>query len=165
MITIFKNIYETTQPYHIELDVELERIRTGQYKEQIEHIRSLKDKRARDKNKEQLPSVLFSGKFNGRTDDTLIEHSGLICLDFDGTTDKEGLINEYTLAAFLSPSGNGVKVLVKIPKDAPNHHAFGLSLHKKKAAAAVNIVIVLFITVTFITQSFYGPDIKKSKKF
>ncbi len=124
MITIFKNIYETTQPYHIELDVELERIRTGQYKEQIEHIRSLKDKRARDKNKEQLPSVLFSGKFNGRTDDTLIEHSGLICLDFDGTTDKEGLINEYTLAAFLSPSGNGVKVLVKIPKDAPNHKGY-----------------------------------------
>jgi len=51
------------------------------------------------------------------------------------------------------------------PKEAPNHPALGLSLHTNKAAAAVNIVIVFFITVIFITQPFYGPEIKKSKKF
>lgn len=51
------------------------------------------------------------------------------------------------------------------PKEAPNHPALVFSLHTKKAAANVNIVIVLFISVTFITQSFYAPEIKKSKNF
>jgi hypothetical protein len=62
----------------------------------------------------------------------------LICLDFDGYTkqkellqDKENLSkNKYVFSVFISPSGNGLKVLVKIPADAENHTSFFNSLEK-----------------------------------
>jgi hypothetical protein len=62
----------------------------------------------------------------------------LICLDFDGYTkskellqDKENLSkNKYVFSVFISPSGNGLKVLVKIPADAENHTNYFNSLEK-----------------------------------
>jgi hypothetical protein len=85
-----------------------------------------------------LPAVCFSGTFNKRTDDSIIEHSGLICLDFDGyerqkelLNDKETLTkNKYVYSVFISPSGNGLKVLVKIPSDPENHTNYFNSLDK-----------------------------------
>jgi hypothetical protein len=62
----------------------------------------------------------------------------LICLDFDGYTknkellqDKENLTkNKYVFSVFISPSGNGLKVLVKIPADPENHTNYFNSLEK-----------------------------------
>jgi DNA-binding transcriptional MerR regulator len=59
-------------------------------------------------------------------------------LDFDGYTkqkellqDKENLSkNKYVFSVFISPSGNGLKVLVKIPADAENHTMYFNSLEK-----------------------------------
>jgi hypothetical protein len=59
-------------------------------------------------------------------------------LDFDGYTkqkellqDKENLSkNKYVYSVFISPSGNGLKVLVKIPADAENHTMYFNSLEK-----------------------------------
>jgi len=50
-------------------------------------------------------------------------------LDFDGYEKKKDLLaakqkyseNEFVYVVFLSPSGNGLKVLVKIPQDEDNH--------------------------------------------
>ena len=57
-------------------------------------------------------------------DKSCIEHSGFICLDFDKTTKEEILQNsKYIYAAFLSPTGTGVKVLVRIPADISTHGA------------------------------------------
>lgn len=71
-------------------------------------------------------------------DTSLTEHSGLICLDFDGypkvktmLDDKAAISkNPYVFAVFISPSGNGLKVLVKIPKDKDNHVNYFQSLQK-----------------------------------
>jgi hypothetical protein len=72
--------------------------------------------------KKQLPAYSFSGVFTARNDKSCIEHSGFICLDFDKTTKEEILKNsKYIYAAFLSPTGTGVKVLVRIPADIASH--------------------------------------------
>ena len=138
-ITIFQNIKETTTPYHVDVSVSLDRIKTtGASKELVKRIRKEKDKSKRNELKKMLPAICFSGTFNKRVDTSLTEHSGLICLDFDGypkvktmLDDKAAISkNPYVFAVFISPSGNGLKVLVKIPKDKDNHVNYFQSLQK-----------------------------------
>lgn len=137
-ITIFKTINDTSTPFHRNVRVILERIRNGETKELVKKIRSEKRKAERNELKKLLPAICFSGTFKKRLDDSLIEHSGLICLDFDGyekqkqlLNDKETLSkNKYVFSVFISPSGNGLKVLVKIPADAENHKNYFNSLEK-----------------------------------
>ncbi len=84
MITIFKNIKSTATPYHREIEIAFERIKSGKSRELVEKIRNEKDKEKRNELKMQLPSICFSGVFTKRAADYCIEHSGYICLDFDG---------------------------------------------------------------------------------
>ena len=93
MITIFKNIKETETPYHREINFILDRIRNGSSKERVKLIRQEKDKTLRNKIKQDLPAICFSGKFNKRSDTSLLEHSGFICLDFDGYKTKKDLMS------------------------------------------------------------------------
>lgn len=137
-ITIFQNIKETATPFFKDVRIILDRIREGKTKELVKKIRAEKRKPERNELKKQLPAICFSGTFNKRADNALIEHSGLICLDFDGYVkqkellqDKENLSkNKYVYSVFISPSGNGLKVLVKIPADAENHTNYFNSLEK-----------------------------------
>ena len=135
-ITIFKNIMETSTPFFREVGVVLHRIKEGASKELVKKIRLEKDKSKRNEIKKDLPAVGFSGKFNKRNDNSLQEHSGLICLDFDGypktkllLEDKETFTKDkFVFSVFISPSGKGLKVLVKIPQDADNHSNYFNSL-------------------------------------
>jgi len=139
-VTIFQNIRDTDTPFFRDVHVILERIKdgAGATKDLVKRIRLEKSKPERQELKKQLPAICFSGTFNKRTDASLLEHSGLICLDFDGYTkqkellqDKENLSkNKYVFSVFISPSGNGLKVLVKIPADAENHTMYFNSLEK-----------------------------------
>jgi hypothetical protein len=137
-ITIFQNIKETSTPFYRDVRVILERTKEGATKELVKKIRAEKRKPERNELKKQLPAICFSGTFTKRADSALIEHSGLICLDFDGyqkqkelLQDKENLCkNKYVYSVFISPSGNGLKVLVKIPADAENHTNYFNSLEK-----------------------------------
>lgn len=138
-VTIFKNIKETITPYHVELDIILNRIKEGSdSKVLVQKIRKEKKKSDRNELKKLLPAICFSGTFNKRADNSLIEHSGIICLDFDGypnfkslMQDKDNLSkNKYVYAVFVSPSGNGLKILIKIPADAENHTKYFNSLEK-----------------------------------
>jgi len=102
-ITIFQNIRDTDTPFHREVGVILDRIRQGATKELVKRIRNEKDKSERNELKKQLPAICFSGTFTKRADSAIIEHSGLICLDFDNypkakemLQDKENLSkNKY----------------------------------------------------------------------
>jgi hypothetical protein len=139
-VTIFQSIRDTDTPFFRDVHVILDRIKegAGATKDLVKKIRLEKRKPERQELKKQLPAICFSGTFNKRTDASLIQHSGLICLDFDGYTkqkellqDKENLSkNKYVFSVFISPSGNGLKVLVKIPADAENHTSFFNSLEK-----------------------------------
>jgi hypothetical protein len=139
-VTIFQNIRDTDTPFFRDVHIILDRIKDGAgvTKDLVKKIRLEKRKPERQELKKQLPAICFSGTFNKRTDVSLIEHSGLICLDFDGYVkqkellqDKENLSkNKYVFSVFISPSGNGLKVLVKIPADAENHTMYFNSLEK-----------------------------------
>jgi len=118
-ITIFKNIF-SKEPHFISVEKALERIKLGASKGLVLDIRLALDKEKANKLKLNLPSVCFSGKFGpDRKDEQLIVHSGLIVLDFDDISDlrdkqTEIISNPFVYACWVSPSGNGLKALVKI---------------------------------------------------
>ena len=139
-VTIFQNIRDTDTPFFRDINVILDRIKDGSSatKDIVKRIRLEKNKSERNEIKKELPAICFSGTFNKRADSAIIEHSGLICLDFDGypkqkelLQDKEMLSkNKYVYSVFISPSGNGLKALVKIPADPENHTNYFNSLEK-----------------------------------
>jgi hypothetical protein len=138
-VTIFKNIKETATPFYREVGIVLDRIKDGASKELVMGIRKEKDKPIRNELKKKLPAVCFSGIFTKRADSSITSHSGLICLDFDGYPKKKEMLDEkemlskskYVYSVFISPSGNGLKVLVKIPQDVDNHINYFNSLEKQ----------------------------------
>tara|TARA_R110002096_G_scaffold333912_1_gene527792 strand:- start:5018 stop:7390 length:2373 start_codon:yes stop_codon:yes gene_type:complete len=135
-VTIFKSVKDTSVPFYRDVDFILSRIKEGKSKELIEKIRKEKDKELRNKIKQQLPAICFSGEFSDRKDKSILKHSGIICLDFDGFKTKKELLNKkqeikndvHTHSVFISPSGNGLKVLVKVPSDIDNHVKYFMSL-------------------------------------
>ena len=124
MVTIFKNVF-SKEPILITLETALSRIKTGKSKQRVLDIRMQIDKERRSELKVNLPSVFFSGRFKGTESTDLLEHSNFIVLDFDDVTTnpdielveqaKQELIkNKYIYACWISPSGNGLKGLVKV---------------------------------------------------
>jgi hypothetical protein len=137
-VTIFKTIKDTDTPFFRPVHKILDRIKNGSSKEIVRKVREEKRKTERNELKKQLPAICFSGSFNKRADNSIVEHSGLICLDFDGYAKQKELLqdkenftkNKYVFSVFISPSGNGLKVLVKIPPDPENHTNYFNSLEK-----------------------------------
>ena len=116
MCTIYKNIFDNT-PHYVDVSKLLERIRTGRSEVLVKEIRTQLDKERANKLKANLPSICFSGQFKERKDNALIKHSGLICLDFDNVApNRRGqlMLNVFIFALWVSPSGKGLKALVKI---------------------------------------------------
>jgi len=138
-ITVFRNIKDTSTPFFRPIDGILARIKEGKNKDIIKRIREEKNKDVRNVLKQELPAICFSGTFNTRNDKALIDHSGFICLDFDGFEKQHELIakkqelikDKYTYSVFISPSGDGLKLIVRIPKDADNHKHYFKSLEGK----------------------------------
>ncbi len=131
-VTIFENIF-SKKPFYIPVKDALSRISDGRSKTLINEIRGTLDKSKSQKLKSNLPSVCFSGKFGAdRKDEQIIEHSGFIVLDFDDISDlrdkqTEIISNPFVYACWVSPSGNGLKALVKIA-DGKKHREHFQSL-------------------------------------
>lgn len=95
--------------------------------------------------KNSLPAIVYGGTFKTRITNDLIEHSGLMCVDFDDfdLTDVKGdprQTKDYknlqscpeVLFIFVSPSGDGCKGIVRIPKCTAEEHTLyfkAFSLH------------------------------------
>lgn len=126
-VTIFKNVKDIKNPYYVSIDTIVDRIRNGKSKELLDKIRTEPDKKKRNELKLNLPSICFSGKFSERKDEALLIHSGLVAIDFDHLGEKliefkERIIQDkYTYIAFTSPSGDGLKLIVKIPDSVTTH--------------------------------------------
>lgn len=118
-VTIFRNIYEKSDPHTITLSQALGRIKNGSSSTTVHDVRSGKKEK-----KMQLPAVLFSGEFSSRSDDNIKEHSGYIVLDFDHVdveaTKKVLATDGYIYSCWESPSGTGVKALVRVTN--PERH-------------------------------------------
>jgi predicted P-loop ATPase len=119
-INMFKDAW-TKQPMDtITIDAFIDGIREGRWKHQVETVRQCIDKEQRDEAKKSVPSVTCSGTFTQRNQESMIKHSGYICIDVDVRVDRSTLCrDQYTYALFDSVSGNGVAILVKI---SPEKH-------------------------------------------
>lgn len=128
-VTVFKNIF-SKEPFYVSVDDALKRIETGRSKLKVEEIRNCLDKEKANTLKSNLPSVCFSGKFEkDRKDDCLIEHSGFIVLDFDNVYElrekqSEIITSPFVYACWISPSGKGLKALVKIANGKKHRQHF-----------------------------------------
>ena len=137
-VTIFRNIKDTDTPFYRDVYKILDRIRDGKSKDIVKRIREEKDKEKRNLMKQELPAICFSGEFTKREDKALVKHSGLICLDFDNFVSRSEMIamrddlvkDKYVFSVFISPSGNGLKVLVKIPEEQDKHKQYFEALEK-----------------------------------
>jgi len=113
-VTIFPSVTQTDTPKYITVQSALTRISTGgKHLPLVQQVRS-----GQREAKKKLPVILWAGKFESRRDDSLEQHSGLVVLDFDHI-DVEGSKNvlstdPYVFACWISPSGEGLKALVRV---------------------------------------------------
>jgi hypothetical protein len=135
--TIFKSITETKSPIYITVDGALERIKNGKSKDLVGAIRQEADKDKRNALKAKLPCVCFSGTFSKRAESGLIDHNGFMVLDFDELDEVEEkmilgdlISRDFVYAVWVSPSGNGLKALVRIA-DKTKHREHFKSLQKE----------------------------------
>jgi hypothetical protein len=127
-VSLFRNgISQKKDPQNIDIQKILTSIKspsTNVLKNKVTKLRSLKTKKEKSDFKKKFPYVTFSGVFEERAADKLIEHSGFIVLDFDDLEHLEDTFEQlksesYIFAMFVSPRGTGLKILVKIN---PNKH-------------------------------------------
>jgi hypothetical protein len=119
---------ESKISHEISIEEILEIIKSGkEVKAQILLLRSETDKIQRDKLKGSLPMVTFSGLFGeSRKLGNLLTYSKVLCIDIDKLIDLTKIrqlidSDDYTLASFVSPSGNGLKVLIKANGNENDH--------------------------------------------
>jgi hypothetical protein len=130
-ISMIETCLKTDAIKHVEFAKVLDGIKKGRWKNLVDVYRSTHDKKAlAEFKKTKMPAVLFSGIFaDGRNDQSIIEHSGMCVLDFDSLPSFEAakefrneiFQHDWVIAAFVSPSGRGVKAVVKIPSDVESH--------------------------------------------
>jgi len=111
-----------------------ELIKTGStFKPIITKIRK-GDSSSKDDLKKQLPCVTISGVFeDSRKYEKLSYHTGLIQIDIDNVLNISKSLSQlkndkFSFAVFISPSGNGIKIIVKIPPRKETHKAYFIKL-------------------------------------
>lgn len=142
IVTYFEHFARTGEPHHLGVHDALDLIRNGEARAKVEAIRNEADPATRKSLKEGLPIVCWSGRFTKRSEAGMEEHSGLLCLDLDKmppdamAEERERLeADPLTFALFTSPSGNGLKVLVRVSTDKPGHrHAFAALVERMGSA-------------------------------
>jgi len=115
--TRFKSLRNTKPETVTNLISVLDEIQRGTYKTQVEEIRKAENP-SKSPLKDKLPVFTPTGVFNYRSMAGLEEYNGLICLDIDGVANPEDLKERcknlnWVYAAFITPSGQGLKVMVK----------------------------------------------------
>ncbi|SKB27088.1 BT4734/BF3469 family protein [Daejeonella lutea] len=150
----FKHEFKT-----IDLEAMLKSFRGDFFKPQIEKARQLYLDQEFEKYtllKNTLPAVTFSGTFSPtRTAGNLITYSSLIILDVDKAGEDLNSIKEllskdqYILAVWLSPSGDGLKSLI-VSENAEDQH--------KKAYRAATIYYKENYNITIDTS---GSDVSR----
>ena len=135
-ITYYSGYLYPDSATEISLDDVLKDIKEGKYRKEIEKIRKVKNEENKKHLKSLLPGICYSGIFDYRKDDRLKTYGDLICLDVDKYKKPELLENEkkrisafpYVYSVFVSPSGNGLKIIVVHDLKESAYHS---ALYKK----------------------------------
>lgn len=121
-VSVFKNTWDTVPVATSGIRRIFLKIQTDEkIKSQVELVRSLRaggDPQHKEE-KKKLPAITWSGVFEERLAAKLSDYSGLLCVDIDHLKApqmaemKDLFIDDkYILGFFVSPSGDGLKVLL-----------------------------------------------------
>lgn len=133
LFSFFRGPIHTMVPYaKVNLRNVYEVLTGGYYKQKTEYLRTIQDKaQARKYKASAFDFCTFSGLFNTRKAEGLVKHSGLLCLDFDHVEELNELKNRLlgdtmfeTQLLFRSPSGDGLKWVIKIDKCNLSHSEY-----------------------------------------
>jgi hypothetical protein len=107
------------QDKDIEIHDFLRGIKNGTWQDVVLYIRTIKDKKLRSAEKQKCPLVTVSGSFTERKDAAIRKHSGFIAIDIDNIENSETVkdlvkSDPYVYAVFVSISGNGLCLLIRI---------------------------------------------------
>lgn len=131
-IDFYTSKSNTLPAKRMSVDYALRLIQEGKYREYADKVRNARTREEMDRAKFDAPGFSFSGIFERRGKDRLIRHSGIMAIDIDhldesAFSEKERLMkNPYVYSVFLSISGKGLKVLVRVPEslDAESHKLY-----------------------------------------
>ena len=124
-ITIFVNFQHWKG--NQELVKVLNEIKEGKFNSEITRLREAASEKEKGRIKNSLPAFTPSVVLNtGRKFSEGDSYNGVIHLDYDKLDDVTGAIDkikslEYTYSCFVSPSGNGIKVFVRVSNKMEQH--------------------------------------------
>lgn len=141
-ISLYQGILPNTIATH-SLDEIFQFIKADKYKDIVEEIRRHKgNKTTQDTLKRKLQGVTWSGTFKKRNSKGLTSYSYIICHDIDNldadsvVTLKRALsLDPYVFCVFISPRGNGLKVLFVLEQG--NHPVEHVSNYHEAAWLAI----------------------------
>ena len=118
LISSYKNVHDK-QDIDIDINTFLEGIQTGKWQDIALDVRNAPNKEIKDLKKKSAPVVTISGSFSERKADGLRKHSGYIAIDIDNLDDpaetkKRIGADTYIYSAFISISGKGLCLIIKI---------------------------------------------------
>ena len=161
-VSWFKTTRKTEVQPPFPIDSFLKAIKGGNLKDKIGRLRNGE----RDIKKE-LPTIAFHGQFEySRKAENFIEASGIVILDIDSMNPddleetKQEIMDssDSVLAAMVSPSGNGIKVLYYVEPDTitkENYRAIG----KEVITQFADYGDVDFLSITDTMIMTYDPNI------
>lgn len=96
----------------------------------ISVVRPIKDDQLRKEAKKSLPVIMWQGIFHHRSNNGCTLLTGLMCIDIDHKTDEELKMIKQTVmgwgctyCCFKSPSGDGLKVVIKTDNTSLIHYS------------------------------------------
>jgi hypothetical protein len=133
----------------------LDAIRGDEYAAAVARVRRLLSEGKGDEANEAkraLPAVSLSGCVDGRrakaVEEGRFQHSGLLQIDLDAKDNPGKSVDEMRdvltsdprmVAVFITPSGNGVKGVARVPADASTHRACFLAAESHFASLGLKI--------------------------
>ena len=158
-VSIFSSMGEPGKPTNKPLASIINAMQSDKWQDKIENVRACKRalqqspkdaelKARHEASKKKLPCFTASGTFSRRAAKNLIAHSGLIQLDLDGKDNPDWSVEDmreiveadpHTRFAAISPSGDGIKALIRIPANPDTHLASYKALKKLYASHGLAI--------------------------
>jgi len=151
LVSLFSNFIHKTDDKP--LSSILNDIKNGAYKTQVDAIQKMLNQGNNDEAsnlKKQLPAFTVSGTFQGgRSVDKIEEYNQFVILDIDKLSAPQikelknmAFLAPYTYAVFISPSGKGLKIIVKVDSEIIRHkQAFSQVVEYYEEALNINIDI------------------------
>ncbi len=149
----------------------LQAIQEGKWQKDVEHLRSLPTREEYDEEKKNLFSVTFSGTFSYRNAEKLINYTNMIVLDIDELNASQiaAYVSDFRndpfiFSFFISPSDEGLKILVKVNNEAKDHDKAFLALENyfaERYAATLDKSgkdVSRLCFVSYDPDLYYNPD-------